>query len=75
MRLTPEQIEQQINEGELTVSGGKDNPPDRYEVATIIGLSDEEASTLLSNYADPKGGGFRVVAFNNGRVIMGNYKE
>ena len=58
-----------------TVSGGKDNPPDRYLVIDIHNTSDLQAGAEISHWADAQNGGFRVIAFSDGRVIMGNYKE
>jgi hypothetical protein len=73
MRLTPEQIEQQIREGGLTVSGGKDgNPPDKYEIVQLFGIPTEDLAKINA-VADQ---GFRfeaVLPFN--QVLMGNYKE
>jgi hypothetical protein len=73
MRLTPEQIEKQILEGKLTVSGGKDgNPPDKYEIVQLFGIPTEDLAKINA-LADQ---GFRfeaVLPFN--QVLMGNYKE
>jgi hypothetical protein len=55
-----------------SVSGGKDNPPDRWVVLTIDGLNDDEAGKLLSQWGAK---GYPIVGFSNGRVIMGGYKE
>lgn len=57
------------------VSGGKDNPPDRYVVVTLSQNNDAVDSKTLSDLAEPQNGGFRVIAFSNDRVLMGNYKE
>lgn len=55
-----------------TVSGGKDNNPDKWIVLTIDGLNDDEAGKLLSQWGAK---GYPIVGFSNGRVIMGSYKE
>jgi hypothetical protein len=55
-----------------TVSGAKDNNPDKWIVLTIDGLNDDEAGKLLSQWGAK---GYPIAGFSNGRVIMGGYKE
>lgn len=79
MRLTPEQIEKQILEGKLTVSGGKDgNPPDKYDIVRIGGNNLAADLAALNASADL---GFRIddnqppVFVAAGYILMTGYKE
>jgi len=71
-RQHQERIEQYLREGR-TVSGGDGNGPGKpgYKVLTLLG-SDVTDTDALNNLADQ---GYEVVAFDNGRVILGNYKK
>jgi hypothetical protein len=52
---------------------GSGNPGDKpgYQVVTLP-TNDEAAAGILNALADS---GYEVVAFDNGRVILGNYKK
>jgi len=65
-----ERIEQYIGEGR-TVSGGDVNPPDKpgYIVLTMS-TDDAVATAQLNSFSDK---GYEVIAFDSGRVILGNY--
>lgn len=54
-----------------SVSGGKDNPPDRYEAVPLTGNVMNDLAAVNAK-ADE---GFRFVAVVENFVLMGNYKE
>jgi hypothetical protein len=54
-----------------SVSGGKDNPPDRYIAAPLTGDIEADLTRINAN-ADE---GYRIAGIVPGYVLMGNYKE
>lgn len=55
-----------------TVSGGKDNPPDRYIMVALNPIPNDDNLTAINTYADQ---GYRIACAIPGFVLMGNYKE
>lgn len=66
-----DKIRERILHGELSVSGGKDNPPDRYIMVALSPSADDNLAAI-NRYADQD---YRIAGTIPGYVLMGNYKE